>query len=65
MPSKYQSEEIWQSALAAQLNYLRVLQSPENRALAVQSITKTKSRIERIRANGLPEWRENEHAHRT
>ncbi|MER8552968.1 hypothetical protein NKH69_01945 [Mesorhizobium sp. M0976] len=65
MPGKYQSEEIWRRALAAQRNYLRVLESPENRPYAAKSIAKTLNRIQRITANGLAEWQEDANAHRT
>ncbi|MER9404240.1 hypothetical protein NKI36_09265 [Mesorhizobium caraganae] len=64
MPSKYQSEEIWRKALATQRAYLRVLESSENRPYAAKSIAKTLNRIERITADGLAEWQENDPANR-
>ncbi|TPI10266.1 hypothetical protein [Mesorhizobium sp. B4-1-1] len=65
MPSEYQSEEIWRKAIRAQRNYLRVLESSDNRPYAAKSIAKTLNRIQRITANGLADWQESDDADRT
>lgn len=65
MPGKYQSEEIWRRAIAAQRSYLRVLESSENRPYAAKSIAKTLNRIQRITTNGLADWQESDNANRT
>ncbi|MFC0410206.1 hypothetical protein [Roseomonas elaeocarpi] len=51
--TKYLSEEVWRRSLAMQLENLRRVPGA-----SVQEVQRTRRRIARIRADGLPEWRE-------